>query len=107
MGKQAFITVEEVVKHKEYQKFYEFAKNYSENLDEVIKQKRPLKKGEKIGAVVGGTAIGLLTPLALLGPLSSIPLIIYAKKSKEIKEQMYSCAVTKFYLDYLSGFLGL
>ena len=106
LGKQAFIAVDEVVKHKEYQNFYEYAKNYAKNIDEVIKL-RPLKTGEKVGAVVGGTAVALFAPGAILGPLVAIPLVLYAKKSKEIKEQMYGCAVAKFYLDYLSDFLGL
>lgn len=107
LGKQAFIAVEEVVKHKEYQEFYSFAKDYADNLDKIIKERRPLKTAEKVGVGIGSVVVGFFTPFALLGPLASVPIVLYAKKSKEIKEQMYSCAVMKFYLDYLSDFLGL
>ena len=107
LGKQSFIAVDEVVKRKEYEEFYSYAKKYAENLEKVVKEKRPLKKAEKVGAVVGGTAAGLFTPFIVLGPLSAISIVMYAKKTKEIKEQMYCCAVMKFYLDYISEFLGI
>lgn len=122
LGKQAFIAVDKVVKHKEYQEFYSFAKCYAENLEEVVKKRKTLTKEEKAkvsvagvgtgalaakGTVAGVASVGGVTALAVLGPMLSIPLALYAKKSKEIKKQMYSCAVMKFFVDYLSVFLGL
>jgi hypothetical protein len=107
LGKQSFIAVDEVVKRKEYEDFYSYAKKYAENLEKVIKTKRPLNKAEQVGAAVGGTVAGLFTPFIILGPLSAVSIVMYTKKNNEIKEQMYCCAVMKFYLDFISEFLGL
>lgn len=100
LGKQAFITVEEVVKDKDYKDFYSFAQGYAEKLGKDIKEKKALKRNGKVGE----SALEII-PLALLGPFSAIPVFVY--QNKEVKEQMYSCAVMKFYLDFLSEFLGI
>ena len=99
LGKQAFITVEEVVKDKDYKEFKSFAQGYAEKLGKDITEKKALKRNGKVGE----SALEII-PLALLGPFSTIPIIV--NKTKEKKDQMYCCAVMKFYLDFLSEVLG-
>lgn len=107
LGKQAFLKVENVVAYEEYNDFYEFAQKYNEDVKKAVNMKRPLKKSEKVGVVLGGIATTILAPLSVVGSTSIALGVVKLKKDNEIKEQMYECAVKKFYLDYLSEFLGL
>ena len=65
LGKQAFIAVDEVVKYKDYEEFYTFAKNYADNLEKIVKKNRQLKTSEKVGIVVGSVVAGLFAPFVL------------------------------------------
>lgn len=80
--------------------------------------KQLLKAGAAAGAVgaagvVGAAKAGALAVIApaALAPIAGISAGVMAVKkftlNSKIKEQQYSCAVMKFYLDDLSKFLGL
>lgn len=117
LGKQAVLSVEKVVEADKYESFISYAQNYQQNVEQLImsKDKNALKAGA--AAVVAGTAgvakagvLAVITPVALV-PIAGIGAGVMAVKkftlNSKIKEQQYSCAVMKFYLDDLSKFLGL
>ena len=114
LGKQAVLSVEKVVEADKY------AQNYQQNVEQLIKSKdkQSLKAGataEAVGVagVVGAAKAGALAVIvpAALAPIAGISAGVMAVKkytlNSKIKEQQYSCAVMKFYLDDLSKFLGL
>ena len=113
LGKQAVLSVEKVVEADKYENFISYAQNYQQNVEQLIKSKdkKALKAG--VAGAVGVAKAGVLaviSPVAL-GPIAGIGAGVMAVKkftlNSKIKEQQYSCAVMKFYLDDLSKFLGL
>ena len=106
LGKQAVLSVDKVVEADKYENFISYAQNYQQNVEQLIKSKD--KKALKAGAAAG--ALAVISPVALV-PIAGIGAGVMAVKkftlNSKIKEQQYSCAVMKFYLDDLSKFLGL
>ena len=121
LGKQAVLSVEKVVEADKYENFISYAQNYQKNVEQLIKSKdkKALKAGAAAGAagVAGGaTGVAKAGALAVISPVALVPIagigagVMAVKKftlNSKIKEQQYSCAVMKFYLDDLSKFLGL
>lgn len=110
LGTQAFLSVEKVVSFDKYNEFIEFAKKYEENLKTIVKGNQS-KKNAIDGVTVGGSAIGFLFAPIIFVPLftvgMAVPFYKRAKMKKEIKDQMYNCAIIKFYLEDLNKYLGL
>lgn len=120
LGKQAVLSVEKVVEADKYENFISYAQNYQQNVEQLIKSKdkKALKAGaaareeqrELLGLVAKAGALAVISPVALV-PIAGIGAGVMAVKkftlNSKIKEQQYSCAVMKFYLDDLSKFLGL
>lgn len=112
LGKQAVLSVEKVVEADKYESFIAYAQNYQQNVEQLIKSKdkQSLKAGATAGAVGVAGALAIIFP-ATLAPIAGISAGVMAVKkytlNSKIKEQQYSCAVMKFYLDDLSKFLGL
>lgn len=110
LGTQAFLSVTEVVPFDKYNDFIEFAKHYEESIKKVVKCDGK-KKNIIDGAAVGGSALGFLFAPIIFVPVFSVGMVIpfykRAKMKKEIKEQMYKCALIKFYLEGLNKFLDL
>lgn len=113
LGKQAVLSVEKVVEADKYESFISFAQNYQKNIEQ-LKKSNDKKAGVGAGAAAGvGVAVGMLAVIApaVLVPIVGIDVGVKNVKkftlNSKIKEQQYSCAVMKFYLDDLSKFLGL
>lgn len=120
LGKQAVLSVEKVVEADKYESFISYAQNYQQNVEQLIKSKdkKALKAGATAGAagVAGAERVAKAGALAVITPVALVPIagigagVMAVKKftlNSKIKEQQYSCAVMKFYLDDLSKFLGL
>lgn len=120
LGKQAVLSVEKVVEADKYESFIAYAQNYQQNIEQLIKSKdkQALKTGAAAGAVGAAGVVGAAKAgaLAVIAPAALVPIagisagVMAVKKftlNSKIKEQQYSCAVMKFYLDDLSKFLGL
>ena len=114
LGKQAVLSVEKVVEADKYENFISYAQNYQQNVEQLIKNKD--KKALKAGAAAGAAGVAKAGALAVISPVALVPIagigagVMAVKKftlNSKIKEQQYSCAVMKFYLDDLSKFLGL
>ncbi len=114
LGKQAVLSVEKVVEADKYENFISYAQNYQQNVEQLIKSKD--KKVLKAGAAAGAAGVAKAGALAVISPVALVPIayigagVMAVKKftlNSKIKEQQYSCAVMKFYLDDLSKFLGL
>jgi hypothetical protein len=114
LGKQAVLSVEKVVEADKYENFISYAQNYQQNVEQLIKSKD--KKALKAGAAAGRELLKAAGALAVISPVALVPIagigagVMAVKKftlNSKIKEQQYSCAVMKFYLDDLSKFLGL
>lgn len=114
LGKQAVLSVEKVVEADKYENFISYAQNYQQNVERLIKSKD--KKALKVGAAAGAAGVAKAGALAVISPVALVPIagigagVMAVKKftlNSKIKEQQYSCAVMKFYLDDLSKFLGL
>lgn len=106
LGKQAVLSVEKVVEADKYENFISYAQSYQQNVEQLIKSKD--KKTLKVGAAAG--ALAAISPVALVPIVGTGAGVMGVKKfmlNNKIKEQQYSCAVMKFYLDDLSKFLGL
>ena len=111
LGKQAVLSVEKVVEADKYESFIAYAQNYQQNVEQLIKSKdkQSLKAGAAAGTVGAAGALAIIFP-ATLAPIAISAGVKAVKKytlNSKIKEQQYSCAVMKFYLDDLSKFLGL
>lgn len=117
LGKQAVLSVEKVVEADKYESFIAYAQNYQQNVEQLIKSKDK-QSGATAGAVGAAGVVGVAKAGALavivpaaLAPIAGISAGVMAVKkytlNSKIKEQQYSCAVMKFYLDDLSKFLGL
>lgn len=123
LGKQAVLSVEKVVEADKYENFISYAQNYQKNVEQLIKSKdkKALKAGAAAGVagtagVAGAAGVAKAGALAVISPVALVPIagigagVMAVKKftlNSKIKEQQYSCAVMKFYLDDLSKFLGL
>lgn len=123
LGKQAVLSVEKVVEADKYENFISYAQNYQQNVEQLIKSKdkKALKAGAAAGVagtagVAGAAGVAKAGALAVISPVALVPIagigagVMAVKKftlNSKIKEQQYSCAVMKFYLDDLSKFLGL
>lgn len=114
LGKQAVLSVDKVVEVDKYENFISYAQNYQQNVEQLIKSKD--KKTLKAGAAAGAAGVAKAGALAVILPVALVPIagigagLMAVKKftlNSKIKEQQYSCAVMKFYLDDLSKFLGL
>lgn len=114
LGKQAVLSVEKVVEADKYENFISYAQNYQQDVEQLIKSKD--KKALKAGAAAGAAGVTKAGALAVISPVALVPIagigagVMAVKKftlNSKIKEQQYSCAVMKFYLDDLSKFLGL
>lgn len=114
LGKQAVLSVEKVVEADKYENFISYAQNYQQNVEQLIKSKD--KKALKAGAAAGAAGVAKAGALAVISPVALVQIarigagVMAIKKfalNSKIKEQQYSCAVMKFYLDDLSKFLGL
>ena len=110
LGTQAFLSVDKVVPFDKYNDFIEFAKKYEESLKAVVNGNQG-KKNVIDGVTVGGSALGFLFAPIIFVPLftvgMAVPFYKRAKMKREIKDQMYKCAIIKFYLEDLNKFLGL
>ena len=121
LGRQAFLTVEKVVPFNKYEDFISFAQKYKEDIELLFTKKENTKKNTRKEAIAEKVEAGLVSnKLAIvmaviapapLGSLLKVRVAIpYAKKlalKPKVKEQMYSFATMKFYLDDLNTFLGL
>ena len=114
LGKQAVLSVDKVVEADKYENFISYAQNYQQNVELLIKSKD--KKALKAGAAAGAAGVAKAGALAVISPVALVPIagigagVMAVKKftlNSKIKEQQYSCAIMKFYLDDLSKFLGL
>lgn len=110
LGKQAVLSVEKVVEADKYENFISYAQNYQENVERLIKSKD--KKTLKADAATGVAGVAKAGAFAVISPVALAPIagMMAVKKftlNSKIKEQQYSCAIMKFYLDDLSEFLGL
>lgn len=114
LGKQAVLSVEKVIEADKYENFISYAQNYQQNVEQLIKSKD--KKALKAGAAAGAAGVAKAGALAVISLVALVPIacigtgVMAVKKftlNSKIKEQQYSCAVMKFYLDDLSKFLGL
>lgn len=104
LGKQAALSVDHIVDVDDYDSFIEFAKNYQKNMVKVIElnDKKPtLIKNDTVKKIRFGALVA-----AAPVPLGVDTVKKFIQNSK-IKEQQYSCAIIKFYLDDLSNFLRL
>lgn len=99
LGKQAVLSVEKVVEADKYEDFISYARNYQQNVEQLIKNKD--KKALKANDIAD--ALAIIAPVGLVVPIAVKKFTLNSK----IKEQQYSCAVMKFYMDDLSKFLGL
>lgn len=86
LGKQGAIAVEKTVSLGEYEEFINFGKKYEERIVDLVKKRHSIK--------------GLVATIFFPWPET-------IKMESQIKKQMYSCAVMKFYLEDLNRFLGL
>lgn len=114
LGKQAVLSVEDVVEADKYGNFISYAQNYQRNVEQLIKSKD--KKALKAGAVGGTMGAAGAGALAVIAPVALVPVVginagvMAVRKltlNSKIREQQYSCAVMKFYLEDLSKFLGM
>ena len=95
LGRRAAIYVDEVVSPDNYDAFIDVAQNYEQNITKVaVKSKKAAAAG--VAAVVTCGLAGAV-----------LPIVRKLRNKAKVKDQMYNCAVMKFYLEDLSRFLGL
>ena len=116
LGKQAILTVETSASVKEYDDFLDFALANQADIEKLVDIERLVEKKEnksfvdkvKENPMVGAKVAGIAA-LGVLGGAVDIGFKI--KKSIDLKngirDQQYSCAIMKFYLEGLSAFLGM
>ena len=118
LGRRAAIYVDDVVSLDKYDDFISFAQNYEKDITKLVtdKSKKADAAGVAVGAGAAGVALGGKAIAAIIAPVAlapivglgvSIPLAKRLKLKAKIKDQMYSCAIMKFYLEDLNKFLGL
>ena len=116
LGKQAILTVETSASVKEYDDFLDFSLANQADIEKLVDIERLVEKKEnksfvdkvKENPMVGAKVAGIAA-LGVLGGAVDIGFKI--KKSIDLKngirDQQYSCAIMKFYLEGLSAFLGM
>lgn len=114
LGKQAILTVETNVSVKEYDDFLDFALANQADIKRIEEKKEDKSFGDKVkeksmvGAKVAGiAAFGVLGGAVILSSDIGLTIKKTLDLKKGIREQQYSCAVMKFYLEGLSAFLGM
>lgn len=116
LGKQAILTVETSISVKEYDEFLNFAlANQADikKLEEIaiiekINLVDKVMENAKGGAKVPGIAtLGALGGAVMLSSDMGLTIKKTLDLKKSIREQQYSCAIMKFYLEGLSAFLGM
>ena len=114
LGKQAILTVETNVSVKEYDDFLDFALANQADIKRIEEKKEDKSFGDKVkeksmvGAKVAGiAAFGVLGGAVMLSSDIGLTIKKTLDLKKGIREQQYSCAVMKFYLEGLSAFLGM
>ncbi|KXT70735.1 hypothetical protein [Streptococcus cristatus] len=114
LGKQAILTVEESISVKEYDEFLNFALDNQADIERLVEKKEnksfvdKVKENPMVGAKVAGiAALGVLGGAVGLSPIIGLKIKRTIDLKKGIREQQYSCAIIKFYLEGLSAFLGM
>ncbi|NCC87253.1 MAG: hypothetical protein EOM05_05230 [Clostridia bacterium] len=102
LGKQAVLCVEKVVSADAYSDFISLAKSYQSDIDTLIEKKSIAK------ALPEKALIPAMAAMAVMVPVAEATLAVkQLTLNSKIREQQYSCEVTRFYLDSLSTFLGI
>lgn len=114
LGKQAILTVEASISVKEYDEFLNFALDNQADIERLVEKKEnksfvdKVKENPMVGAKVAGiAALGVLGGAVGLSPVIGLKIKRTIDLKKGIREQQYSCAIVKFYLEGLSAFLGM
>lgn len=114
LGKQAVLTVEASISVKEYDEFLNFALDNQADIERLVEKKEnksfvdKVKENPMVGAKVAGiAALGVLGGAVGLSPIIGLKIKRTIDLKKGIREQQYSCAIIKFYLEGLSAFLGM
>lgn len=106
LGKQAALTVTKVVSANEYNDFLNYAIQYQNDLEQLVKAKEEKPKLEETAKTAGKVALVAALPVAL-APVAGVNIFKTITLNKKIEAQQFSCAVMKFYLDSLGEFLGM
>lgn len=106
LGKQAALTVNKVVSANEYNDFLNYALQYQNDLEQLVKAKEEKPKLEETAKTTGKIALVAALPAAL-APVAGVNIFKTITLNKKIEAQQFSCAVMKFYLDSLGEFLGM
>lgn len=106
LGKQAALTVNKVVSANEYNDFLNYALQYQNDLEQLVKAKEEKPKLEETAKTTGKVALVAALPAAL-APVAGVNIFKTITLNKKIEAQQFSCAVMKFYLDSLGEFLGM
>lgn len=124
LGKRAVMYVDRVISNVvEYNRFYEFAVNYQENLTKAIERKmvanivageeiemdekdyKMLHNGGKGKARAALAAIVSPVVAAVAAPVAASKGVANLKERKNVLQQQWSCLTMLFYLEGLSEFL--
>ena len=102
LGKQAVLSVDDVVGVEEYDAFFTYATGKQENVERLIEQKDLIPQERTEEEKRKGI------PMALKKvPAMGLIAIKQLATNRRIEEQQYSCLTYVFYLNGLSEFLGL
>ncbi|WP_342976629.1 hypothetical protein [Streptococcus constellatus] len=112
LGKQAILTVDTNVSVNEYDEFMNFAFANQADIERLVEKKKSfvekVKENPMVGAKVAGiAALGALGGAVMLSSDIGLTIKKTLDLKKGIREQQYSCAIMKFYLEGLSAFLGM
>ena len=112
LGKQAILTVDTNVSVNEYDEFMNFAFANQADIERLVEKKKSfvekVKENTMVGAKVAGiAALGALGGAVMLSSDIGLTIKKTLDLKKGIREQQYSCAIMKFYLEGLSAFLGM
>lgn len=114
LGKQAILMVEASISVEEYDEFLNFALDNQADIERLVEKKEnksfvdKVKENPMVGAKVAGiAALGVLGGAVGLSPIIGLKIKRTIDLKKGIREQQYSCAIVKFYLEGLSAFLGM
>ena len=106
LGKQAALTVNKVVSADEYNDFLNYALQYQNNLEQLVKAKEEKTKLVEKAKAAGKVALVAALPMSI-APVAGVSIFKTITLNKKIEAQQFSCAVMKFYLDSLGEFLGM
>lgn len=105
LGRQAFLSVKKVVEYSDYESFIEYERHYQTSMEPLIKSNYHIEISSD------GNENAVVCKAELFNPIKALKdgamTIRKIAQNGRIKEKQYYCAVKKFYLDDLSGFLGL